>query len=1088
MGGTKLCAAFVLGTTMLGATVAIAQPTGEEPRWIRRPAIAPDGETLAFTYRGQIFMVDAAGGLAVPVTGQDAYSSGAVWSPDSERIAFASDINGDDDVFVTDFTGTLERMSWSSSPEYPTSFTPDGQSVLYMALKLGDAEQSVQGALSGQPQLYAVDTQTGRERLVLPNLARQASWNPHQTKLVYAYDPSGDPSDRQHRVEANARRLWIYDAIGGRHEAVFEADGIDRLAPVWSDDGESLYYLSEASGWLNVWRSDVDGANEVQLTDFAGAPVRDLSVADDGTIAFGWGGRIYVMGPNDETPQAIEILTLEQRHDGPANFRASPPTEFVAAPDGELFALVVNADIYVMNRAGDYRQVTSTPGEERNVAFSPDGQSLIYAGQRPHEWGLYGIDLARDGAADGLALEFDEVAVLVPEEGNALQPQFSPDGSKIAYIADRREVKVLDPDSGDVTTLFGAEDYNTSYIDGDLWFAWSPTSQDLLVQWRTISGGGVSAAAIVPADGRAPPQPVSLGVTSFSDGFWSLDGTQVISTTDLYGMRSAQLHSMTSDLYRIFLSEEARLDFLDIQDGNFPQIEADDDDLTGFTPVRYALDTSRPTRLEGRLTQNHMYPLLVAPLPDFRNLLLVTPEGGDNYGVSTIDMASGATQLIQMVEATDLVGVSYSAELGVIDFVLADAVMSVTPGESEPTGWTPYRIYYASSAGAVREAAFEQAWADLKYRYYQRALEGRDWDAIGAEYRSYLNSIASNRELGELISAMYGELSASHLFVGFSPAQQPGIGLGTYDDVLGVYLDHGYDGPGRRVADLLPGGPLWRNDAGLGPGDVITTVNGRPVPEAGGLERLLDVNLGKPVLLGFTDGESGTELTTQVQPIGRGEQSALASARLIDARRDRVERLSRNCLVYVHLPEMNNDVYLDVIGRLTAARHTAKGALIDVRSNGGGNLTRELITLLTGEAYGQMGLEGRPMTQEPNNRWLLPSAVVVDSYGYSDGSVFPQAYHDLKIGPIVGDVVLNTGTAVNYINSKLVPGLQYGIPELPYRRLDGSYYENNVVLPDIAVPFDPNQAGLNVDPQLDAAIEALMSEVGRESDCGRPGS
>ena len=79
--------------------------------------------------------------------------------------------------------------------------------------------------------------------------------------------------------------------------------------------------------------------------------------------------------------------------------------------------------------------------------------------------------------------------------------------------------------------------------------------------------------------------------------------------------------------------------------------------------------------------------------------------------------------------------------------------------------------------------------------------------------------------------------------------------------------------------------------------------------------------------------------------------------------------------------------------------------------------------------------------------------------------------------------MLNTGTAVNYVQSKVVPNLNYGIPVLPSRRLDGTYYENAVVNPDILVPFDPNKAGIGVDPQLEAAVAALMQQIGQDADC-----
>ena len=239
-------------------------------------------------------------------------------------------------------------------------------------------------------------------------------------------------------------------------------------------------------------------------------------------------------------------------------------------------------------------------------------------------------------------------------------------------------------------------------------------------------------------------------------------------------------------------------------------------------------------------------------------------------------------------------------------------------------------------------------------------------------------------------------------------------------------------------------------------------------------------------MIGVLDQGQDEERFIYVDPISYGSQLMLARERLLDARTDMVDRLSNACVAYQHVADMNNAAYLKVLGTLSSSRDLAKAALIDVRSNGGGNLTRELTTLLSGTAYAQVGRTGGPIKTEPNNRWVWPSAVLVDSFGYSDAAIFPQAYQDAGIGLLVGDTVLNTGTYVAQNASKLVPGFNYAIPVLPSRRLDGSYYENHVIEPDIAVPFDPNTIGINTDPQLEAAVAALMTQIGTDTDCRLP--
>ena len=1064
---------------MIGMGSAQAQPSGEAPRWLRFAAISPDGETISFTHRSQIFVVPAEGGLAVPVSSQLAYSHHPVWSADSERLAFASDIGGDDDVYVTDFSGALERLTFSSAAEVPASFSPDGQQVLFEALRLGDAERSVQGALSSAPQLYAVSLDTGRESLVLPNQAYDASWNSTQNKLIYSYDPSGDPPYRQFRVAANARQLWTYDAASGRHERVFPADGVDRLNPVWSADNTQLYYLSERSGRLNVWQFDFASGVETQLTHYDDDAVRYLSVANDGTIAYTYRGRIYVKAAEATASSPIEIMTLEQTASNRVNLAATSTTGFSSSSDGRLFAIVANTDVFLSDVEGNYRRVTDTPGEEQGVTFSPDGSMLMYAAQRDHKWGLYAIDLSLDGPSNKLPARFEERALYIPEDGNAKDARFSPDGSKIAFIADRREVQVLDLASGEVTKLFGEGDYNSTYVDGHLWFSWSPNSRELAVDWNTIDAQGQRRVAIVPADGSARPRQIGT-IPDLWEYVWSLDGTQLVGSTTHFSSRTAQTHTTGTDLYRIFLSDAARQDFLDLAEADISG--TDGTEAGAVVADTYAPDAFRRKNLEARLAEGLENPMFLEMLPDHRHLLVGTVES-EQLVLNFVDLVTGTFETKASLAVPGLSGATYLATLNVLDLKLPGKVLRVSLSDLDQQWVFPQQVFYTRDEAAARVAAFEQVWADIKYRYYDARLEGRDWEAIGEKYRAYVGSVASNRELTSLISAMLGELSASHLFVAYSGVDHAIAGLGTHEDALGIYLDHGYVGPGRRVADVLPGGPLDRQNLGINAGDVILSINGQPIPEAGGLDKLLDLNAGHQVSVGVLDNGEGEERQVDVTPIGQGDEQRLAKTRLIEARSEMAQRLSNSCVAYHHVPKMYNEQYLDLLATLSTARGVAKAALIDVRSNTGGNLTRELITLLTGKAYATMGRDDGAKLIEPNNRWVWPSAVLVDSFGYSDGSVFPQVYRDNAVGKLVGDTVLNTGTAVNYVQSQIVPGLTYGIPVLPSRRIDGSYYENYVIEPEISVPFDPNHVGINTDPQLEAAIAALMAEIGDESDC-----
>ena len=75
------------------------------PLWLRDVKISPDGSSIAFTYKGDIYKVAANGGTAQRLTTQPSYESNPVWSPDGKSIAFASDRNGNMDVYLMSANG-----------------------------------------------------------------------------------------------------------------------------------------------------------------------------------------------------------------------------------------------------------------------------------------------------------------------------------------------------------------------------------------------------------------------------------------------------------------------------------------------------------------------------------------------------------------------------------------------------------------------------------------------------------------------------------------------------------------------------------------------------------------------------------------------------------------------------------------------------------------------------------------------------------------------------------------------------------------------------------------------------------------------
>ena len=101
---TRLPNTMMRYRTLLAAAVTallIGTASAQEPiRFARTPDLSPDGKTVAFSYLGDIWTVEAIGGVARPVSMHEAHDVNPVFSPDGKQIAFSSNRHGSYDVFV----------------------------------------------------------------------------------------------------------------------------------------------------------------------------------------------------------------------------------------------------------------------------------------------------------------------------------------------------------------------------------------------------------------------------------------------------------------------------------------------------------------------------------------------------------------------------------------------------------------------------------------------------------------------------------------------------------------------------------------------------------------------------------------------------------------------------------------------------------------------------------------------------------------------------------------------------------------------------------------------------------------------------
>ena len=1073
------------------------------PNWFRSPAVSPDGATIVFRHGGDLYTVSAEGGAARALTIHEAFEDLPVWSPDGRWIAFASDRFGNMDVFVMPAEGgEAKRLTWHSADDLPSGFTADGSAVLFSSSRTDDVACSLfpSGVLS---ELYTVGVDGGTPAQVLTTPALSARQNADGVRLLYEDRKGYENELRKHHVSSVARDLWLYDAETETHTKLTDFAGEDR-DPWWGSDGQSVYFLSERSGDSNVWRMPLaPGAQAVQLTRFEHHPVRGLSVSGGGDVVFSWHGDIYRMPAGGEARAAPIRIGSEARGAGRhVETARSGATEFAVAPSGKEIAFVVRGEVFVTSvDFATTRRITHTPEQERSVSFSPDGRSVLYAGERDGSWNLYETTLADEGELYFFSATAFEERPLVATGAEEFQPAYSPDGKRVGYLHNRTEVRVADRETGESVEVLPGEMFY-SYRDGDHSFRWSPEGSHIATEFYT-RGFRLKQVGLLTSDGGSH-EPIELTKSGYQgwDPRWGMDGGVVLFASARYGERSHGSWGSEDDVMGAFLTRDAydrfrmskeeyelrkELEEKEKEKEKKAEKKEEGEDAADDEEQEQAEEAEEiePLEIEMEGLESRIVRLTLhsSALGDFA----MSPEGDrlyyaaefeDGYDLWVRDFREDETKILKKLGADEM-SFELSAD-GKSVFVLADGSLSkvdAEKGDSEPVR---YGAELDLDMGAERAGMFDHVWRQTLQKFYREDMHGVDWAFYRGQYEPKLAGLTSNEEFAELLSELLGELNASHT----GGSHRGGGGPGDASTAsLGVFYDNGYDGPGVRIAEVMEGGPLDRADVSVAAGMVITHVDGRPVDDAPSYYALLDGKAGERVRL-TVRAEGAEPFDEVVRPVSPGAEGQLRYDRWVRSRRDLVEELSGGRLGYVHVRGMN-DASFRVLWQEVFGRYAdAEALIVDTRFNGGGWLHDDLVTFLTGQRYVDMyprNIEapGKGYFGESSKRWTKPSCVVMSESNYSDAHFFPWAYAELDIGPTIGMPVPGTATAVWW--ERLHTGdIVFGIPQIGMKGKAEGFLENHQLEPDYMVRITPEDAAAGRDPQLEKAVEVMLRGLSGE--------
>lgn len=1072
---------------LLAATAATADAAASaeaDSLWLRHTVINPQGTTIAFTYKGDIYTVPTTGGRATRITTSDAYDSNMFFSPDGTQLAYSSDRNGSVDVFVVSASGgTPLRLTTHSGSEIVRGWLNDS-TVIFSANIMPDLEDLNAPFFS---QTYTVPTTPGRRPRQLASLQMDALDVNATGDIIFQNHKSYENAYRKHETGAGTPDIYLL-----RQGTYTRLSFGERAArnPVWLGGDRYAYTTdTDSSGVLNIYAGTVGSTELQQLTHFDRHPVRYLSAADDGSVmVFCQDGGIYTLRPGREPEMVdIEIVADNYDKDRVKRYMSMDADNMTVSPDGKEVAFTIRGDLYVTSvKYETTKRITNTPGQERCSSFSKDGRTLAYDSERDGHWCIYLAKLLDEADknftyANGAITE----ELLYSSDKAAQQPVFSPDGKKVAFLEDRTTLRIIDVESREVTTALDGK-YNYSYSDGDITFRWSPDSKWLLTGYIGIGGWNNTDVALVKADGS---EVTDLTESGYDDGDarWALDGRALTYSTGKYGMRSHGSWGNESDVVLMVLDgetwdkfkrtkEERELDEQAEEEADDEE-DADDGDKKKDKKSKKDKDDEEEEDVPFDL-QNRRYRMV--RLTDRSSRMgdhFLNPEGTALYYLASA--TEGSYKLYKHDLLEDETRVVCGGLMGGFEpdakgenlFFLTATGMKKFDIASEETEDIEFEALYDRTPSLEREYIFDHVRQEVKDKFYDVNLHGVDWDGYAADYRKFLPSINNNTDFSELLSELLGELNASH-----TGARAYSFGASMTTASLGAYYDPNYDGDGLRILKLLPRSPLSATKAGVSEGDIIMEIDGTPILAGQDYFPLLEGKSGRNTRLTIRKAD-GTEKKVTIKPV-RSVYDLIYQYR-VEQNEALVDSLSGGRIGYVHIEGMDSESFRNTYDRLLGKYRNCDAVIVDTRYNGGGWLHNDVALLLGGREYARFAPRGRYIGSEPFSQWTKLSVMLVNEANYSDAYGTPYAYQTLGIGDLVGAPVPGTMTAV-WWESQIDPSIVFGIPQVTTLNMQGEALENKQLQPEVEVYNTPAETTSGCDRQIETAVKHLLQKLDAE--------
>ena len=1020
---------LLVASLILGVTAS-----GQNLRFASRPSLSPDGETLYFSYLGDIYTVPVTGGQALSLVAMAGQENHPLVSPDGKWLAFSSDINGNQDVFVVPVKGgQAVQLTYHEANDFPVSWSPDSKQIYFESNRSGARRTTYRVAVTGgTPQLLFEGYFT-----TVVNLVE----NPKDGSFYF--NESGEsinfPTRKRYVGDHNADIL-SWNPKKKQYAELTDYEGKDTWPMV--DANGNLYYVTDAlNKESNIVKYVAKGKPE-QLTTFNGS-VQYPRIAWNGSkIAYLLDYEIHLLDPGSGKDFVPQIVVSAADPAVRRSFEKQNPTAGAVSPDGKKLAFAIRGFLYVTDAKGKYFQRLATPDDERvhEVVWGSDNKTLYYT-RTQKGW----VDLFKI-AADNKGPE----TAVYTSEANVKSLTLSNKGDKLAFVDGSDRVMLHDVKTGATEKIADAEfwsfqQYNLSFSADDSWLAFEAMDrfepdiflyslQDKKLMNLTNSASTEREPVFSP-DGKYLFMVASPTSSSFPRGY----GGQVYKLP--LQKYDAQFKSDTYD--QLFGAKPAAKDSV---------VRIDTNEI---------FERMTPVERSGRQMGLYLYPT------KGKTLLLYTSFGEGVREVRALDIDDPEAKP-KPVKGL-MPGQFFSSKEGLYH-ITRGKVSKIDPMSLNVTE-VPVSVSVDKTLSDEFSQMFYETWATLAQNFYDVNYHSADWKAVRDRYAAFLPYVKSRDQLRTMMADMLGELNSSHLGFNSSGAEEK-TETKMHTLVTGIQFEN--EDP-YTVAGILPQTAADKVEVDVRKGDRLVAVDGVRIVPSVNREKYFSTPLQKDEVK-LTFNRSGKEFDVKVHTMPQMAFRNLEYKQWEDACKAKVEKDGAGKIAYIHMRAMGGEDLDNFLTKMHTYAVNRDALILDLRYNNGGNVHQEVIDFLRQKQHFQWSHRDFPKVSHPN---VTPSdkpiVVLVNEHSLSDAEVTSNGIQTLGLAKLVGTETYRWIIFTSSVG--LIDGSSSRMPAWGCYNNAGQDLEFLGVKPDIYVKNTFKDRITGADPQLDAAIKEVLRQL-----------